>query len=193
MHCNRSPSIQTHPLSAVVGRSLDPFLPAGGDRRWWRGLLNETQMLCYALELNRDREDRGRPTLGGLWFSGGGSLPPQGQGPVSRVVGDGILPRGLLALCDGVGGDELIVEPGPGRAVLRADPGAWLQALASLEDRMAGLLRDCEELHVHPGNGTVYRWTARFARRWWRRKRPLFDCLEANPGPPRDPGGDKAL
>jgi len=193
LHCDRAPSIQTHPLSAVIGRNLDFFLPDGEDRRRWRGLLNETQMLCHALKLNQEREARGRSTLGGLWFSGGGSSPLGGQGPVARLVGDCVLARGLLTLRAGVGGDELIVEHAPHRAVMRADPGAWLQALAKLEDRMAGLLRDCEELHVHPGNGTVYRWYARSAWRWWHRKRPLFDRLDANPEVPQDPGGGKGV
>jgi len=191
MHCDRAPSIQTHPLSTVIGRNLDFFLPYGEERRWWHGLLNETQMLCHALELNAEREARGRPTLGGLWFSGGGSLPPGGHGPVARLVGDCVLPRGLLALQDGVGKDELVVEHAPGRAVMRADSGAWLHALAELEARMADLLGGCEELHVHPGNGTVYRWHTRSARRFWRRKRPLFDCLDANPEVPRDRVDDK--
>ena len=186
LYCDRTPSIQTHPLSTVIGRSLDPFLPDGEDRRWWRGLLNEIQMLCHGLEFNREREARGRPMLGGLWFSGGGRLPPEGQGPVVRLEGDCVLSRGLVALRAGIGGDQLIVERAPERAVMRADPGSWRQALATLEERMAGLLRDCEELHVHPGNGTVYRWHARAGRRWWRRKRPLFEYLDANPGPPRD-------
>ena len=180
MHCDRTPSIQTHPLSTVVGRSVDPFLPYGEDRRYWRGLLNEVQMLCHVLEFNRGREARGRPTLSGLWLSGGGSLPPRGQGPVARLVGDDVLPRGLLALRAAAGEEELIVEQAQHRAVLRAAPTAWMRALAGLEDRMAGLLRDRGELHVHPCNGTVYRWSARSARRLWRRKRSLFECLEAN-------------
>ena len=184
LHCDRAPSIRTHPLSAVIGRSPDLFLPYGEDRRWWRGLLNETQMLCHALELNHEREARGRPTLGGLWFSGGGGLPPSGQGPVGRLVGDGVLPHGLRALRPGVGGDELIVEHLLDRAVLHADPGAWLQAIAELEDRMLGLQQGCGELHVHPGNGTVYRWSAGSSRRFWRRKRSLFECLDANPPAP---------
>ena len=54
----------------------------------------------------------------------------------------------------------------------------------SLEDRMIGLLQDCEALHLHPGNGTVYCWRARSAWRLWRRKRPLFDCLDTNPEVP---------
>lgn len=183
--CDRVPSIRTQPLSEVIGRNLDRFLPEGPDRRRWRSLLNETQMLCHGLELNQEREARGRPTLGGLWFSGGGALPPEGEGPVGRVMGDCLLARGLLALRTGVGGDELIIEHGPGRAVTRADPGAWLQALGEIEDRLPTLLRGCEALHVHPGNGTVYRWYARSAWRLWRRRRPLHERLDANPDAPR--------
>lgn len=193
LHCDRAPSIKTHPLSSVIGRDLDRFLPEGEDRRRWCGLLNETQMLCHQLELNRERETRGRPTLGGLWFSGGGRLPPRGQRPVARLVGDCVLARGLLALHAGGGNDELVVEHAPARAVMHADPGAWLQALAELEDRMAGLLLDCEELHLHPGNGTVYRWRARSARRWWRRRRSIFECLDANRDAPGGPRDDKGL
>jgi hypothetical protein len=193
LSCDRAPSIETHPLSAVIGRDLERFLPDGAERRWWRGLLNETQMLCHSLQLNREREARGRPTLGGLWFSGGGRLPPAGRTQITRLDGDCALSRGLLALCTGAGGDELIVEHALARAVMRADPGAWLQAVAELEDRMAGLLRGCEELLVHPGSGTVYRWRARSARRWWRRKRSLFEYLDANPELPGGPRDDKGL
>jgi hypothetical protein len=181
LRCDRTPSIRTHPLSAVIGRNLDLFLPEGQDRRRWRSLLNETQMLCHTLELNHEREARDRPRLGGLWFSGGGCLPPQGDGPVGRLVGDCVLARGLMALRAGADGDELIVEHAPGRAVTHADPDAWRRALARLEARMPALLRGCEALHLHPGNGTVYRWQTRSAWRLWRRKRPLFDCLEAHP------------
>ena len=190
LHCNRPTSIRTHPLSTVIGRNLDLFLPEGDDRRWWRGLLNETQMLCHDLELNREREALGRPTLGGLWFSGGGVLPPEGQGPVARLVGDCVLSRGLLALRAGVGGGELIVDHAPGRAVIRADADAWLQALTELEERIPALLRDCEQLHLHPGNGTVNRWHARSARRFWRRKRPFFKHLDATPALPRGHGDE---
>lgn len=187
LHCDQTPSIRTQPLSAVIGRGLDPFLPDGEDRRWWRGLLNETQMLCHALQFNQEREATGRPMLGGLWFSGGGKLPVREKTPVADAVGDCALSRGLLALCTSVGTDEVIAEHALSRAVMRADPGAWLQALAGLEDRMPELLRDCSELHVHTGNGTVYRWHARSAWRVWRRRRSLVDSLDAIPDVPRDP------
>ena len=193
LHCDSAPSITTHPLSAVLGRSLDRYLPDGEDRRYWRGLLNETQMLCHALAFNRERESRGRPTLGGLWFSGGGRLPERATGPFGRLVGDCALARGLVALRPGTGRDEMIVEHAPGRAVIHADPGRWLQALAELELQIAGLMRDGGELHVHPGNGAVYLWHARSARRWWRRRRPLFASLDAHPDASHGPRDDKGL
>ncbi len=193
LRCDLPPSIQTHPLSAVIGRNLYRLLPEGDDRQRWRGLLNETQMLCHALEFNHEREAQCRPTLGGLWFSGGGSLPPEGQSPVARLVGDGVLPRGLLALRPGVDGDELVIEDALGRAVTRVDQGGWLRALAELEERMPDLLQGCDELYVHPGNGTVYRWFPRLAWRAWRRKRPLFEYLDANPEAPGGPAVDKGL
>jgi hypothetical protein len=193
LRCDPPPSMQTHPLSAVIGRNLYRLLPEGDDRQRWRGLLNETQMLCHALEFNHEREARGRPTLGGLWFSGGGSLPPEGQSPVARLVGDCVLARGLLALRPGVGGDELVIENAPGRAVTRADLKAWLQALAGLEERMPDLLQGCDVLYVHPGNGAVYRWRPRLVWRAWRRKRPLFLHLDDNPEAPGSPVVDKGL
>lgn len=179
LHCDRpAGSIQTHSLSAVIGRNLDPFLPHGEERRWWHGLINETQMLCHSLQLNAEREARGRPTLGGLWFSGGGRLPPRAAGAVTRMSGDCHLARGLLALHAGDGADEMFIEHALDKAVQRADPDAWLRTIAAIEDRLVGLSADSEELHVHPCNGSAYRWNNRLARRWWRRKRPLFDYLD---------------
>lgn len=184
LHSERTPSLRTQPLSAVIGRSVDGFLPDGEDRHRWRGLLNETQMLCHALEINREREARGRPLLGGLWFSGGGTLPTAAPAPAVRLRGDCVLSRGLLALHRTATGeeqtDELIVDHAPGRAAMRADPDAWRRALVALEGQMADLLQGGGTLWVHPGNGIVYRWHARTARRFWRRKRPLAQYRDAH-------------
>ena len=201
LHCDSTPSIQTHPLSALIGRNIDRFLPEGDDRRRWHGLLNETQMLCYSLDFNRQREATGRPMVGGLWFSGGGVLPTLGRDQnrfaVARLVGDCSVARGLVALGAAQSGavpvvGDLVVEHALCRAVTQAAPDAWLRALAELEGRMTALLRGGGELHVHPGNAVVYRWTARTARRWWRRKRPFIRCLDARAGRAGMPGGKPA-
>lgn len=177
LHCETAPSLRTHPLPEILGRNLDPFLPEGADQRRWHGLLNETQMLCHTLDFNREREARGHRVLGGLWFSGGGMLPEATRAPVCRVVGDCILARGVTALGGTAGEDELVVECALETAARRADAAAWLRALAGLEGRLARL-QDCASLYLHAGDGSVFHWHARSARRWWRRRRPLASYIE---------------
>jgi hypothetical protein len=178
LHCGSAPDLRTHALSVVLGRNLDPYLPEGKDQRRWRGLLNETQMLCHSLDFNRERESRGQPVLGGLWFSGGGEVPVEGEAAIGEVSGDCLVARGLVALAAGGGEDELLVEPALEAAVTRGDAAKWLRALADLETHLPGL-QDCASLHVHTGDGSVYRWHARMARRWWRRRRPLADYIHS--------------
>ncbi|MCB1773396.1 MAG: phosphoglycerate mutase [Gammaproteobacteria bacterium] len=177
LHCDAVPALRTYPLSEILGRNLDHCLPEGEDRRHWRGLLNETQMLCYGLDLNREREARGRPVLGGLWFSGGGTLPATVQPLASRVDGDCALARGLVSLGGGPGDAELFVERALETAVMRGDTAAWLRALTDLEGRLPKLL-DGASLHLHAGEGSVFHWHARSARRWWRRRRSLAGYVE---------------
>ena len=172
-------------MADIIGRNLDLFLPQGPDSRGWRGLLNETQMLCHGLALNDARMARGASPLSGLWFSGGGLLPDAVVSPIARLVGDCPLARGLFQLGGASGADELVVEHAADRAVMHADPGVWVAALDRLEQRMGALTGDCAALHVHPGNGTVFRWTPRAARRFWRRRRPLLSRLEQNPDAPQ--------
>lgn len=179
LHCDRPASLRSFPLSAVTGRDLDPFLPQGEDRRTWRGWLNEAQMVCHSLDGNRVREAGGRQTLDGLWFSGAGRLPPAGPGRVALLHGDEPLARGLMALHATAGDDEIMVEFGAARALLSVDPDAWMQALASVEARLAALQRDCDVLCLHPGNGAVWRWERRARWRLWRRRRRVSNYLGA--------------
>ena len=174
--------IQTHPLSKIIGRNLDPWLPAGADSRWWRGLLNETQMLCHSLAFNQRREQAGRATLGGLWLSGSGCLPSVGRASLASVLGECSLARGLLALRTGKGEDELLVEHGLEKALQRADFAAWLSEIDRLEQRLPEILRGSDQLHVHPCNGVAYKWHAGAARRWWRRRRRLANYAERPAG-----------
>lgn len=177
LHSEQPPRVRTEPLQRLIGRNIDGFLPVGEAQRQWRGLLNETQMLCHGLELNQRREREGRPSLGGLWFSGGGVLPSVGEGPVGRLVGDCLVSQGLLSLRPGTDAGELRVDHALDMALMRNDPVAWLQAASVIEGQLEQLLTDGAELQLHPGDGVVYRWHARSARRFWRRKRPLFDYL----------------
>lgn len=178
LHCASVPSIQTHPLSAILGRSIDPHLPSGADQRWWRGLLNEVQMLCHGLDFNQRREAQGRGMLSGLWVSGGGRLPAAGATRIGRVVGDDLLACGLASLSLPSGDDELVVVSAIRQAVLDDDVVVWRDAIAAIEARLAEWSETGARLFMHPGNGSLYRWRPQFAWRWWRRRRPFVRYLD---------------
>lgn len=180
LSCETTPSLRTSPLDAVIGRRIDRYLPQGRDQRRWRGLLNETQMLCYGLDGNRAREARGRLTLGGLWFSGGGVLPEPGTTSVRALDGDSTLARGLLALSTSDGEDEVVVDSAPWDAVLAADATSWVAAVADLDARLPALQQGCEALVVHPGEGAAFWWRPRSDWRLWRRQRRLLHYAAAD-------------
>lgn len=68
--------LRTASLDRVIGRSVDPWLPAGREARLLRRLQNEVQMLLYPHELNEDREARGLPPVNSFWLSGCGRAAP---------------------------------------------------------------------------------------------------------------------
>jgi hypothetical protein len=67
--------LDTPPLSTMIGRSIDRFLPDSPALQGLRQLLNEAQMVLFAHPLNQRRENEGRPPINGLWLWGGGRLP----------------------------------------------------------------------------------------------------------------------
>jgi hypothetical protein len=173
LHCEHPPLIRTHPLSSVIGRNLDRYLPEGEHQRRWRNLLNETQMLCHAMAFNQTREVQGRATVAGLWFSGGGTLPDEVGGEIARVIGDCPLAAGLVALGSGSGDSEVIIEHAAWRALLHADAGDWTRSVGELDRGLPGWQQGCAALYLHPCNGDVYRWHTGADWRFWRRRRPL--------------------
>ena len=71
------PSLATMPCAAldrVIGRNVDPWLPAGPQARLVRRLQNEVQMLLYTHPLNAERERRGLLPVNSVWLSGCGVL-----------------------------------------------------------------------------------------------------------------------
>ncbi|MBA2491944.1 MAG: hypothetical protein ACR2KU_08110 [Gammaproteobacteria bacterium] len=94
--------ITTHAQRQVMGRAVQACLPAGPDAARWRSFLNETQMLFYGCDLNRLRENRGKPIINGLWLAGPGPLPERERLSVSvdAVWSDDPLARGLARLAD---------------------------------------------------------------------------------------------
>jgi hypothetical protein len=83
-------------LDRVVGRDVDPWLPAGVHGRLLRRLQNEMQMLLYTHPVNEARSARGESAINSLWFSGTGRLPPH-TGDAAAVHMPHTLTRAALA------------------------------------------------------------------------------------------------
>jgi hypothetical protein len=191
------PRIETCSLGDAFGRNIDQFLPKGEEALHWHGLLNEIQMLFHAAQTNQRREQRGEPTLSGVWFHGGGFLPRKVAAPFTRVWAGEALARGLAVQASithtatlpdaeavtAEAGEQLIVYDLLQRPVWRADPFDWCEGVAEFSAWLTGLVRAVgsgrlDELRLYPCNGRVYTLTAASLRRFWRRRLPLLSRLD---------------
>jgi hypothetical protein len=196
LRLEQCPVLRTSSLSAVVGHHIESFMPSGEGARIWRQRLNETQMLLFQSAVNRKREESGRLTINGIWFSGAGRLPSFAPASRIKVIADELNALGL-AKCTGlpsVGLSEVDIDVWPADAVsmmvwmdlvtpvLHADPHAWVEAMQAVEDRLQGLLESMRKqaqscLELYPCNGEVYMLTPSKLRRFWRRHRKLIEYL----------------
>jgi hypothetical protein len=188
LRSDRVLDLRNEPLDRVVGGPIPDDSPRGGDARRWTGLMNEVQMLFFGSEVNRLREQAGRPTVGGIWTWGGGLLPhAPGEAP-DLVVGDDPLTLGLARLAGAPHrtlsrwlqdatlpeGRRLVFWDRLRAALLDRDLAAWEASLADL-DRRVGELESAlargriDEILIDPCAGTVYRLSRGALRRFWRR------------------------
>jgi hypothetical protein len=145
------------PLADAIGRNPFGMLPAGNGKLKWASIFSEAQMLLAALPFNRRRESEGRPQLNGLWFWGGGSLPPNLPRAFDQVAAADPLARSLALASDcparplPAALSDLPASPANAcLAVLdalqapfrRGDADAWMAAAMQLERDWFGGLRD---------------------------------------------------
>jgi hypothetical protein len=156
-------------FDALVG--TDPARDA--NRRRWRTLLSEAQVILHNHAWNAQRAQRGLAPVNSLWFWGGGSLPDQVRGDAGQVLSDDVLLQALAGragmAAQGMGDtgfaaparDTLIDLRGARDAAVVSQD--WLApALAALRQRtLAALQLDLED-------GTRYRLLAKHRWRWWR-------------------------
>ena len=193
-------AISSHSLGDVFGRNMDLFLPQGSDRLRWHGLLNEVQMLFFGAQVNQAREVAGKMPIGGLWFSGFGSLPAHFSSPYQQIFGDDALTAGLarltgtpihsMQMCSDrllpKSGASLIVYPHLQRPVWRADTFDWAEKVGNfsvwLQQRLGDLASDqLAELVLYPCDGRIFRLTRQQQRyRFWRRSKPLSAWLQVS-------------
>lgn len=191
-----APRLTTTPLSAAVGRDIDPLLPQGVDALRFRTQFNELQMLLHEHPVNQARELRGALPVNSLWLWGGGHRPVPCTATVPLYTRDAEA-RSLGAFC------HARVKEFPARldkALLEAEgivlldaltnPGqvgdafGWREALRALEqdwfEPLLGALRSVGPNGLRlldPVNGKALHLRARDAWKLWRRPRSLASML----------------
>ena len=196
LRLEKCPALRTSSLFEVAGHHIETFMPSGKDARVWRQRLNETQMLLFQSPVNRQREDSGRLTINGIWFSGGGRLPTLTAVTGFKVIADELNAIGLAKLA-GLPSQRLAdvdysVRPAKEvcmmvwmdlvTPVMHADPHAWAKAMQLVEGRMQNLVESMQRqaqscLELYPCNGEVYTLKRSNQRRFWRRRKNMIDYL----------------
>jgi len=197
LRARHAPRIATHPLSAVTGRTLEPFLPQGEDARDWRRLINEAQVLLHNHPLNVAREAAGRPMANSLWPWGAGILPDAAKAPAPHVHADQPLALGLAKLAgvpaaplpqkaeDAVPHSLTFLDT-LGEAAQGLDAAAWRNGLEELEARwFAPSLAALKARRIHGlrltalGDDAIVDLTLDAGDLWqfWRRPKTLTDLL----------------
>jgi hypothetical protein len=71
-------SLESYSIDQAHGRNIDWWMPRDtneeGIAKRWRKLQNEIQMLWHIDPVNKEREQRGMPSINSLWISGIGKL-----------------------------------------------------------------------------------------------------------------------
>lgn len=126
----RLSNLRTTPVSQVLGRNIQPYLPSGEQGGYWRGVLNEIQMLLHNHPINAQRESHAQPPINSLWFWGNGQLPRLPTVAWQTVWDDDVILHGLARLA-GIGARRLPENAlaweamQPGAAHLLVIDGAW--------------------------------------------------------------------
>jgi len=179
------PDLVTSPLSLVIGKPVDPYLPTGEDAPLWQRRMTEIQMLLHTHALNEEREARGKSTINGLWLWGGGTPPLIDKRVFHFVHSDDALAVGL-AQCSHAGfsgtpktfddlpatGNHLVVIDGShDREEQLADlERSWFAPM--LEALRVGRL-DQLELLLWSNEPGLFRLRRGDLWRFWRRKAPF--------------------
>jgi hypothetical protein len=141
LYMQRTPLIHTQLLSEVAVKNINDFFPYGTEEIFWRGILNEIQMLLHEHPLNQVREERGDLALNGIWFWGGGVIPKLVTSPYVHVWSNDIFPRALAMAC------------GTNHSELPVNLDAWQQS-----NKSGRHLVFLDSLHGKSQYGDAYGW-----------------------------------
>ncbi|MEW8624382.1 MAG: hypothetical protein AB2551_01350 [Candidatus Thiodiazotropha sp.] len=170
MKLSTLPEMTTSDIESVAGRHIEAFMPAGRDGAYWRGLLNEIQMLFYQEEMSQLKMSQGDPYVNGVWLSGFG-VCPEIVNSYSALFGSHPLLSGLARLSklplndlpDDItevaaeDGDIAILITALLEAELNVDLSDWEKALSDTEQKLCDLLgaidTDKDQLSIYTCKG----------------------------------------
>ncbi|MBE0626479.1 MAG: phosphoglycerate mutase [Burkholderiales bacterium] len=205
LRIDTAPALETTPLRAAVGRSIDGLMPRGPDAQAWCTRLNEVQMLLHGHPVNAMREGAGAPPINSVWLWGGGTLSAAAPVSIDAVWSQDPFAAGLaqaarvaardssagaagLLRASASEGVSLIVLDQLRKAAQYDDAHGWREALQQLErDWFAPLLAALRQerigmLSLHglgPALALSVETTRGDLRRFWRRVKPLPDYAQA--------------
>ncbi|MBK8453655.1 MAG: hypothetical protein WAQ53_18030 [Thiofilum sp.] len=170
---NQPPSMNTTPLSSVVGQNIFSYLPQGEkkERLYWHRLLNEIQMLLHTPQLGNS----GFKHFNGMWLWGNGERIERLTTSIKQIIGKGLntqtlayglnahyqeLPKSLSEL-DLSLGDTVIILDDLVLPSLKDDPANWQNTLSHLEQNwLDPLIKLAQQkkinLQVSTANGELY-------------------------------------
>lgn len=100
LRLEQAPALETQSLANAAGGYVDAHQPTGKDAQYWRGIINEIQMLLHEHPVNLAREAQGELPVNSAWLWGGGSLKGKPHSPFSGIWANEPLTRAFaLASC----------------------------------------------------------------------------------------------
>lgn len=194
LRLDKAHDLVTTPLTQVLSRDINSFLPRGEHASYWQKCINEIQMLLHGTNVNFERESRGLLTVNSLWLWGGGVLPTdKNMGcHYTHIISDDILLQGI-ARYYGIdrsaieqfekailAGKTFMLLDSLSEPVARQDVFSYVQKLAEIEsnylERIDELLKQGKLKQVRLLSDKMsVSVTTKSLRRWWKRRKDFAE------------------
>ncbi len=181
-------TFNTPSLAASIGLPVALTARDDEDALAWSRLHNAVQMSWHDHPANVAREERGLPTISGLWLHGGGNHRPLPALRWSQVLSDRPELRGAARAAGAAAAPlgERVIDPAlivwddalkPSRT---HDWSDWREAMLQIEQRYAALPVSSVTELVLTGRRSIKRWRIRNSDRlrWWRARTLAEACAE---------------
>lgn len=154
LRLEQAPALETHSLANAAGGYVDAHLPGGKDAQYWRGIINEIQMLFHTHPVNLAREARGELPINSAWVWGGGHLKEKPHSSFSDIWSNETLTRAFA------------LTSNTPCASLPESAAAWLDSAQKTGTSLVVL----DSLYAHAQYGDTQNWMAtaqELEQRWF--------------------------